>query len=806
MSSNQPKTSRANRGRPAVAVRASATAAKKASVSRPAGSKIKPGLITAAILTLFIAVALFLRAYLPYDKVFTPLGIKFTSNDSYFFLRLVDNLIHNFPQHTHIDPYLIYPGASGEIVINFFVWLISVPAWMANFVWPGQHTIDTVAAFMPAVLGALTVIPVYFIGKELFGRWAGVLSAGLIAILPGEFLGRSILGFTDNHVAETLLTTVSIMFLILAIKVASQRQLTLGHLKSRDWATIKKPLVYSLLAALFLGLYMAAWLGALLFVFITFVYFVVQFISDHLRRKSTDYLSFVGVIFFSVALLAALMISSSQLYLASLFIAVLAIVVLNVISRVMAGRSMKPIYYPVALLGMAAVGGGLVFLANRSIFNSMVGAFSIFKPVGAQLTTIEMQPLISRIYGNPLAIAWGNFNVSFFLSFISLAVLIYVLVRYGSAEKGLLVVWSLIILGATLGQRRFGYYLAVNVALLTGYLSWKALELAGFKELSAGIAGASGGVAGRRARRGTPAAANYFVMVIAVLIIFFGVFFWNIQPAVVVASATPYAPSDAWVSSLTWLKDNSPEPLGIADAYYQNYPSLAPGQSYYPFPESAYGVLAWWDYGYWITRIAHRIPNANPSQDPVSNKAVATFFTSQNETAAGEVRQTLGSAYIVIDHETTLSKFWAIVTWAGKNQTDFFDTFLVPQQNNTFRQAILYYPEYYRSMAVRLFNFDGKATAPDSPLVVTYTENKDEAGNPYKVITAAREFTTIEEAEAYLASLPAGNSRIVGSHPLKSPMPLEAIEHYKLVHNSEQTLTLQDGTNLPSIKIFQYEK
>jgi dolichyl-diphosphooligosaccharide--protein glycosyltransferase len=293
-------------------------------------------------------------------------------------------------------------------------------------------------------------------------------------------------------------------------------------------------------------------------------------------------------------------------------------------------------------------------------------------------------------------------------------------------------------------------------------------------------------------------------MVLSVLVIFFGVFFWNIEPAVAVASATPYAPSDAWVTSMDWLRENTPEPMGSPDAYYQNYPA-PPGGSF-QYPDSAYGVLAWWDYGYWITRIAHRIPNANPSQDPVSNKNVAIFFTSQNETAANEMRQQLNSAYIVIDHETTLSKFWAIVTWAGQNQTDYFDSFLVQQQDNSYRQAILYYPEYYRSMAVRLFNFEGAAVTPDTPIVITYTENKDKSGNAFKVITGAQPFATLAEAEAYLSTLPAGNNRIVGTHPLKSPVPLEALDHYKLVHSSNQTLTLQDGTNLPSIKIFEYVK
>jgi len=57
-----------------------------------------------------------------------------------------------------------------------------------------SYTIDTIGAFFPAVMGALIVFPVYFIGKELINEKAGLIGAFMIAILPGQFLSRSVLG------------------------------------------------------------------------------------------------------------------------------------------------------------------------------------------------------------------------------------------------------------------------------------------------------------------------------------------------------------------------------------------------------------------------------------------------------------------------------------------------------------------------------------------------------------------------------------------------------------------------------------
>jgi len=798
-------------------------------------SKLSPKILSGILLALFFGVALYLRVYLPYDKIFVGEWIKFAGADAYYHMRLVDNLVHNFPHLATFDPYMIYPGGAGIGGIRFFDWLLASIIWVIGLGSPTEHTIDVVSVYFPAVLGALTVIPVYFIGKELFGRWAGVLSAALIAVMPGEFLGRSILGFTDHHVAETLFTTVTMLFLILAIKAASQRQLSFNHLRHRDWATITKPIIYSLLAGVFLGVYIFTFMGALLFVFIIFIYFVIQFIIDHLKHKSTDYLCFVGAIFFLVALIISCLISPGRFYLVALIIALLVPLVLSGVSRLMTGKKIKPAYYPLTLVGLGLAGLGLFYLINPTLLSSMLNTFGIFFPRGTQLATIEAQPLLFPNGNFSLSVAWGNFTTGFFFSFISLGILVYLVVKRGNAEKSLLLVWSLVILLATLGQRRFAYYFAVNVALLTGYLSWRVLELAGFKELTAKAVKTLEKVKRGKAK---PKNGGFYItisqvnMALAVLIVFLVVFapivlFPNPKtaPAITTASQVRFAPSDAWVSSLSWLKENTPDPFGNPDFYYhletsRKYSSLSglmgsfpnpsgdPDFYYhleqsYPYPESAYGVMAWWDYGYWITRIAHRIPNANPSQGTRAVTSVASFFTAQDENSANEITQESGSSYIIVDFETATSKFWAIVLWAGKDQAEFFDIYYLPQETELV-PYLLYYPEYYRSLSSRLYNFDGKAVTPESTVVISHEEKPDGKGTLYKVVTSAEQFDSYEEAEAYLLSQESGNYKIVGANPFISPVPLEALEHYQLIHSSDEAVKYSETGMVPAVKIFEY--
>ena len=156
---------------------------------------------------LFMGISLYLRIVPPYDHVFTGEWIKLTSYDAYWQMANVDKIAPDFPHY------------AGKILqIPFFHWLLSAVIWVIGLGSPTQQTIDTVAVYFPAILGALTVIPVYFIGKVMFNRMTGIMAAGLIAILPREWLGRSSLGFVDHHVLEVLLSTTAIMFLVMAIK------------------------------------------------------------------------------------------------------------------------------------------------------------------------------------------------------------------------------------------------------------------------------------------------------------------------------------------------------------------------------------------------------------------------------------------------------------------------------------------------------------------------------------------------------------------------------------------------------------
>jgi len=910
-------------------------------------SKSSPGLVAGILLVVFFFIALSFRVFLPYDQIFSGEWIKFSSVDAYFHMRLVDNLVHNFPHLINFDPYFIYPGGATISSIQFFDWLLAGVIWVIGLGSPTQHTIDVIGAYFPAILAALTVIPVYFIGKALFNHWAGVIAAALVAMFPGEFLGRSILGFTDQHIGEILFSTVAVLFLILAIKEAGQRGLTFSHLMQRDWKVIVRPLVYSLLAGVFLGIYLITWQGALLFIFIITLYLIIQFIINHLKRKSSEHLSIVSFILFLVALIIFLSLSLSILLSVSLIFALFIPIILVSISRVMAYKQLKPAYYPLTLVGIGIVVMAVFYGVNPGLLGDMLYRFRMFAPVGATaVTTLEMQPFLYPQGSFSTGIAWGNFTTSFFLTkwwpipgfaLISFSILIYLLFRQRGDKQNylldiiwtvvilivimallilvssqevryfafvpfiiliylffkqrrdeqhylLFLVWTLIILIATLVQRRFAYYFVINVALLSAYLSWQVIWLAGLRKLVTkpaekpekkpyyveepqksdyyellGVARSASHKEIKKAFRelsykyhhdrvGTPEEKekfkeineayevlsnperrtaydrsrreilerkktrrrresqgfnmNYINVVLAIIVVFMFVFFFNIGKSREVAAQARFAPSDAWCSALTWMKENTPEPFDKTGFYYERYEAVPTDESY-DYPESAYGVTSWWDYGYWITRIAQRMPSANPGQSPKPITNVARLFLAQEEASTPEIIEKLGSSYIIADYAMVTNKFWAVITWAGQEQAEFLDVYHLPSEGK-LRPIHLFHPAYYRSMIVRLYNFDGKAVTDESPIVIAYEERVDREGNRYKHITNIEELSSYQAALDYVKSQGAANHRIIGVNPFVSPVPLEAVQSYKLVYSSKSGISNRDVGVVPEVKIFEY--
>ncbi|MFC1964505.1 hypothetical protein ACFLWG_00660, partial [Chloroflexota bacterium] len=426
---------------------------------------------------------------------------------------------------------------------------------------------------------------------------------------------------------------------------------------------------------------------------------------------------------------------------------------------------------------------------------------AIFAQSESARNIIENRPILFPRDEFSLTLIWDSFTTSFFLSLIALGILIYVSIKRGDTDKILFIIWSSVLLVFTLAMRRFADFLAINLALLTGYLSWVILEFVSLRKVSTKPVETQGKVKKKAKKRARQKVGFLFTnrrvsIVMGPIVIFFLVFFPNIGPIVSLQGMAYLAPDEAWYESLSWMKDNTSDPFDDPDFYYDLYDTP------FHYPETAYGVISFWDYGYWISRIAQRPTICDPGGGYRGD--VSRFFLAQDETSANKIIDKLNARFIIIDIRTIIGYIQAITTRTNSSVEDFYDIYYSLEEDRLVPFK-LFHPEFYRSLVVRLYAFDGREVVPESCNVISYETKLDQQGTPYKMVTDVFSFDTYEEAQTYMSIQKSDNYKIFNGNPYITPVPLRALENYKLVHGSQSSIELSVG-NISEVKIFEYVK
>ncbi|MBE9505695.1 MAG: hypothetical protein IMY84_02685, partial [Chloroflexi bacterium] len=256
--------------------------------------------------------------------------------------------------------------------------------------------------------------------------------------------------------------------------------------------------------------------------------------------------------------------------------------------------------------------------------------------------------------------------------------------------------------------------------------------------------------------------------------------------------------TDGWYETLEWLGSNTPEPMG-ENAYYEMYEHPGAGVDF-DYPAGAYSIMAWWDYGHWITGVSHRIPVANPFQHGA--RVAASFFLAQSEGEGSPVLQTVDSRFVVVDVKNSVRTFHGVAAWGGHERTEFFEVYDQRTPGGEMESIVLYYPQYYNSMLVRLYNFSAQAFQPEEFTVVRYSESS-EASESRKEVLEVVYFPSYDEALSHLKESGDEHLRLVSADPLVSAVPLDELHHYSLVFESSTT-TMLVGHRVPEVRVFEY--
>jgi oligosaccharyl transferase (archaeosortase A-associated) len=713
--------------------------------------------LVAGTLALCVAAAFALRTIPSYHLVFSPGEVNFQESDGWFHMRTVHNLMAHFPFRSGFDPYAVYPGGANVPTGPMFDYVLGSGAGLLGAGSPSPELVDKVGAWTPAVLGASFPLLVFWLGRRLFSEFAGLFAAAWIALMPGGFLWTGHLGMTDHHVLETWLALATFGLVGAAMKaapVSSRRAL---------WLTAA--------AGLALGAFLLTRPAG---VFVPAILMAAVVLHPARILALTSLGTFVvGTLVF----LPAVGVLWSEYTLLSLAAGIGVSLLVLGIDWIWRRRHWPSATVPLALLVIVAAAVlSLTLLQPRLLMALKTEILRVagYGPESRFVNTVtEMQPLIRAYGSSPLDALFQQLGVAWMFAIPALAVAAVWAWRVRRPEATLFVVWSAVMTVAGFMETRMVVYFAVNAALLAG----------------AACAWLSGFGSGLQRRVTT--------VVLGVVIVA-----TNLVAAVPQMKISA-GPGSDWRQALDWLRDHSPEPMNDAAAYFKRFPALRAGQSF-DYPPSAYSVAVWWDFGYWVESIARRMPSSNGTQAGAT--VTARLLT---DTSAEDARITvseLGARYIVLDPTVALfdrlgrSQFTNVLIWSRRFGGQYLRLFF-SNENGSLRPVVFYLPDFYRSMAVRLYTFDGKPARPQSVWVVS-SRPYSSRGGLIDVIQQAREFGTEQEAREFIAQHPEDTLTLGGMDPSKTCVELEAVPDFREVFSSD-TRTPEMGRAIRGVKVFE---
>jgi dolichyl-diphosphooligosaccharide--protein glycosyltransferase len=628
----------------------------------------------------------------PSDRVITESAVFFSGNDPWYHARIVNYVVRYFPATPNFDPYSYFPYGTARHsgFGGLFDQLIALAALVVGGGSPSNHLIEVVTAYAPPVFGALTVVPVYFLAKRLSGRWPALLTAGLLAVVNGQFLTRTIIGVADHQSAESFFGAVALLGFAYAFERAYLEQPTLADVKDQNWRVLKSPISAGILGGIAISSYLLMWPPGVFLIFPMGVFVIIQLTREHLRGRSTEYLTFSTVVSMVTAGILTLLYVKSYEFNATSFSLLQPVVLFGIaagslvlwwLAEWFQKSEYDPNYYPLAVGGIIAgtvIASGFILPRVFSLIEALIIRIYSFG-----LLTSPTAGTVAEIAPATPSDAWQAYALLFPIAIAGFLMLAYRVIQENRPFELLILLWSLTVTSAYFTMIRFGYYFAIFVALLAGFAIIRTAKFANLDDV-----------------RALSDLEGYQILVILIIVV--GVFPGNVI-AVGGTSSTAWDTADrlggtntAWQNELAWMNQNTPD-VPLAD--YGQYEE--PDSGDFEYRAGAYGVMSWWDYGHWITYTAERIPNANPFQQ--GPRTSSAFLLSENETRANlilealpsqdaredipsmsvqELRQVVDSQssrqasedtrYVVIDDQMAAGKFSAIATWTGPGPGAYF--------------------------------------------------------------------------------------------------------------------------------------
>ncbi|MFW9875774.1 MAG: STT3 domain-containing protein, partial [Candidatus Thorarchaeota archaeon] len=488
---------------------------------------------------------------------------------------------------------ILRPGLTFTVVIIYkFITFFGIPISLYD-----------ICYFFPAVMGGITVLVVYFLGKEILDRGTGLIAAFFLAFNPG-YMQRTMAGFFDNETIGVFASLLTFLFLLKGIRTGR--------------------LVYSILSGLSLGYLSLSWGGyQFVFLIIPILCIVLILIEKYNENILISYavVEGVGLLIFSLYTGFNYDALFSDLETGGIFLFTIILIIFHMVQTKKAEhpslyKSILNVakwgFIPVLLIGALTlwIAPGLLPFGFGSKFQTILNP--LFRDQVSLVASVAEQ----------MPSPWSVFYYNTLIPLVLTPLGVYFCFKVLNAPEIFLIAFVILMFYFTGSMIRIILIFSPAVSLMGAYGLVSVLKIFG-----SFLGQRRGGISRKRKRQLKSQVGNSEILAIFLIVGFLGVAqivhasdisidqfsYSQISPAGVIHD---------WEETLMWMRSNL---------------------------EGTDVVVSWWDYGYWITPIGNvTTVNDNATLNSTRIGLTGMALMQTNEIYSARAFQRLGADYVLV--------------------------------------------------------------------------------------------------------------------------------------------------------------
>ncbi|TXT64549.1 MAG: Oligosaccharyl transferase STT3 subunit [Promethearchaeota archaeon] len=494
-----------------------------------------------------------------------------------------------------VDRFALFPGLNFTSVAFYKI---------LNFL---GFSVDvyTVCYFFPAFMGGLTVLAIYFLGKEVLDEKCGLFAAFFLALSPGH-IQRTVAGFYDNETIGVFAILMVFLFFLKTIRTGK--------------------ISYSILGGMFVGYLNLSWGGATFIDYIIPLIVLLLIIMNKYDRKvliAYAGIQGTGIIISSMYVYFNYGDLFNSLEIGGMFLFTILLILYH---RFYLKRGEYPKLYKksMSIFKWLLIPGTIVVAI-------IIWAYPDLIPFGfGDKFQSILNPLIRESIAFYASVAehapsaWSSIYYNTLIPLMLIPLGVYFCFRRNIAADVFLLVYILLAFYFTSSMTRIILVFAPAAALIGSYGLVNVLKVFGsyLGEKKVGFSKKR-----RKLSRKTKMMGKTEIVGVYVLVGFLCIaqIVHTTDVATTQMSYSQLTPGGAlydWQESLMWMRSN------------------LPGDTV---------VVSWWDYGYWLTPIGNVTTVCDNNNLHVSTDGlVGMSFMQTNELYSAEILRLLGADYVLV--------------------------------------------------------------------------------------------------------------------------------------------------------------